>query len=126
LAAAEQLAAEGIQAEVIDPRTLQPLDEDIILESVRKTNRLVICHEACTRFGFGAEVASVVSEKAFDWLDAPIQRVGAPFLPMPYEDELERQVIPSQQQNCRCSAQHHAIIFFKLTLIQRLLCASLL
>ncbi len=98
LAAAEQLAAEGIQAEVIDPRTLQPLDEDIILESVRKTNRLVICHEACTRFGFGAEVASVVSEKAFDWLDAPIQRVGAPFLPMPYEDELERQVIPSQQQ----------------------------
>ena len=91
-------ASEGIEAEVIDPRTLHPLDEELILESVRKTNRLVIAHEACTRFGFGAEVSALVTEKAFDWLDAPIQRVGAPFLPMPYADELERQVIPTQQQ----------------------------
>ena len=98
LAAAEQLASEGIEAEVIDPRTLHPLDEELILESVRKTNRLVIAHEACTRFGFGAEISALVTEKAFDWLDAPIQRVGAPFLPMPYADELERQVIPTQQQ----------------------------
>ena len=97
LAAAEQLAQAGISVEVIDPRTLYPLDEELILDSVRKTHRLVIAHEACTNFGFGAEVASRVSEKAFDWLDAPVTRVGAPFMPMPYADELERQVIPTQQ-----------------------------
>ena len=97
LAAAEQLAQAGISVEVIDPRTLYPLDEELILDSVRKTPRLVIAHEACTNFGFGAEVASRVSEKAFDWLDAPVTRIGAPFMPMPYADELERQVIPTQQ-----------------------------
>ena len=96
LAAAKQLAREGISVEVIDPRTLRPLDEDMILNSVKKTNRLVIAHEAWTRHGFGAEVAAIVIEKAFDWLDAPILRVGAPDLPMPAEDHLERWVIPSQ------------------------------
>ncbi len=96
LAAAKQLEREGISVEVIDPRTLRPLDEDIILNSVKKTNRLVIAHEAWTRGGFGAEVAAIVIEKAFDWLDAPILRVGAPDLPMPAEDNLERWVIPSQ------------------------------
>lgn len=96
IAAANQLAREGISVEVVDPRTLSPLDEDIILSSVRKTNRLVVAHEACTRFGFGAEVSSLVMEQAFDWLDAPVMRVGAPDMPMPYNDELERQAIPSQ------------------------------
>lgn len=98
LAAAAQLEREGISVEVIDPRTLKPLDEDMILSSVRKTNRLVIAHEAWTTGGFGAEVTSLVVEKAFDWLDAPIVRVGAPDVPMPYNDVLEREVIPSQSR----------------------------
>ncbi|MGI8931733.1 MAG: alpha-ketoacid dehydrogenase subunit alpha/beta [Sphingomicrobium sp.] len=98
LQAAAQLAKEGISVEVVDPRTFRPLDEELILESVRKTHRLVIAHEACTQFGFGAEVAAMVVEKAFDWLDAPVVRVGAPATPMPYNDELERATIPSQER----------------------------
>ncbi len=98
LSAAAQLSEAGISVEVIDPRTLRPLDEDLILSSVRKTGRLVIAHEAWTRFGFGAEVSAIVNEKAFDWLDAPILRVGAPDIPMPYNDELERWTIPSQRR----------------------------
>ena len=98
LAAAAQLANDGISVEVIDPRTLRPLDEALILESVRKTNRLVIAHEAWTQCGFGAEISALVVEKAFDWLDAPIVRVGAPGIPMPYNDELERWTIPSQER----------------------------
>ncbi len=95
LSVAAQLEREGISVEVIDPRTLRPLDEALIIASVRKTNRLVIVHEAWTRGGFGAEVAAVVMEQAFDWLEAPIIRVGAPAVPMPYNDKLEQQVIPS-------------------------------
>lgn len=95
LTAATQLAREGISVEVVDPRTLRPLDEETILESVRKTNRLVIVHEAWTNGGFGAEVSAMVVEKAFDYLDAPIQRVGARNVPMPYNDSLEVEVIPS-------------------------------
>lgn len=95
LTAATQLAREGISVEVVDPRTLRPLDEETILESVRKTNRLVIVHEAWTNGGFGAEVSAMVVEQAFDYLDAPIQRVGARNVPMPYNDALEVEVIPS-------------------------------
>jgi len=95
LTAATQLAREGIDVEVIDPRTLRPLDEETILESVRKTNRLVIVHEAWQKGGFGAEVSALVVENAFDYLDAPIQRVGARDVPMPYNDGLEVEVIPS-------------------------------
>jgi 2-oxoisovalerate dehydrogenase E1 component len=98
LSAADQLASEGISVEVIDPRTLRPLDEELILQSVRKTHRLVVVHEAWTHGGFGGEVSSLVMEKAFDWLDAPVMRIGAPAVPMPYNDELERFVIPSQQR----------------------------
>ena len=76
LAAAEEAEAEGISVEIVDPRTLQPLDEETLVESVKKTNRAVVAHEAVTRMGFGAEVAAVLQEKAFDWLDAPIERVG--------------------------------------------------
>jgi 2-oxoisovalerate dehydrogenase E1 component len=97
LQAATLLEAEGIDVEVIDPRTLRPLDEDTILQSVKKTSRLVIAHEGWKRWGFGAEVAAVVAEKAIDWLDAPILRVGARDSPMPYNDKLERLVIPSAE-----------------------------
>jgi 2-oxoisovalerate dehydrogenase E1 component len=96
LAAAKQLARDdGIDVEVIDPRTLQPLDTETILASVRKTNRCVIVHEGWTRFGFGAEVSAMIMEQAFDWLDAPVARVGMADVPMPYNDTLERAVIPS-------------------------------
>ena len=95
LSAARILEREGISVEVVDPRTLKPLDEETILNSVMKTNRLLIVHEAWTTGGFGAEVASVISEKGFDWLDAPIKRLGAMDTPMPYNDELERTTIPS-------------------------------
>jgi 2-oxoisovalerate dehydrogenase E1 component len=98
LAASRQLEREGIDVEVIDPRTLKPLDEETIIASVRKTNRLLIAHEAWKHGGFGAEVSAMVVEKAFDYLDAPIARVGALDVPMPYNDELERAVIPSQDR----------------------------
>ena len=98
LAAAESLARQGHSVEVIDPRTLKPLDEDTLLSSVRKTRRLVIAHEACLTGGFGAEVAALAAEKAFDWLDAPVARVAALDTPMPYNEALERAVIPSQQR----------------------------
>ena len=98
LSAATVLERDGISVEVIDPRTLQPLDEETILSSVRKTNRLLIVHEAWVRGGFGAEVAAMVVDKAFDYLDAPIARLGAPHTPMPYNDRLELEVIPSQER----------------------------
>ena len=98
LSAATVLERDGISVEVIDPRTLQPLDEETILASVRKTNRLLIVHEAWVRGGFGAEVAAMVVDKAFDYLDAPVARLGAPHTPMPYNDRLELEVIPSQER----------------------------
>lgn len=98
LSAAKVLEREGISAEVIDPRTIKPLDEETILASVRKTNRLVIVHEACQTGGIGAEISAMVMEKAFDWLDAPVVRVAARDVPMPYNDQLEVAVIPSQDQ----------------------------
>ncbi|MDH3739342.1 MAG: alpha-ketoacid dehydrogenase subunit beta [Alphaproteobacteria bacterium] len=95
LQAAVELERDGISAEVVDPRTLQPLDTETILASVRKTSRLVIVHEGWKQGGFGAEVSAMVVEQAFDWLDAPIARVGAPHVPMPFNETLERAVIPS-------------------------------
>jgi pyruvate/2-oxoglutarate/acetoin dehydrogenase E1 component len=94
LAAAEQAEEQGISVEVVDPRTLQPLDEGAIVDSVKKTNRVVVAHEAVTRMGFGAEVAAVVQYQAFDWLDAPIERVGAKFTPLPFAPVMEEWVIP--------------------------------
>jgi acetoin:2,6-dichlorophenolindophenol oxidoreductase subunit beta len=85
---------DGISVEVIDPRSLQPLDEDALVESVKKTNRVVVAHEAVTRMGFGAEVAAVLQYKAFDWLDAPIERVGAKFAPLPFAPVMEQFVVP--------------------------------
>ena len=98
LAAARVLEREGISVEVLDPRTLRPLDEELILTSVEKTNRLLIAHEACKNGGFGAEVSALVVEKGFDNLDAPIVRVGGLDVPIPYNDVLEREVIPSQER----------------------------
>lgn len=98
LEAAEKLAAEGISVEVIDPRCLLPLDETTILESVRKTHRLVIVHEEVKFAGSGAEIAAIVAEKAFDYLDAPILRVAAPFTPVPFSLVLEQEYIPSVEK----------------------------
>src|SRR5436305_8929104 len=94
LQVAEQADSEGISVEVVDPRTLQPLDVDGLVASVKKTNRAVVAHEAVTRMGFGAEVTAVLQEQAFDWLDAPIQRVGAKFAPLAFAPAMEQFVIP--------------------------------
>ena len=95
LKAAEEAESEGISVEVLDPRTLQPLDErGASSSSVKKTNRCVVAHEAVTRMGFGAEVAAVVQEQAFDWLDAPVERVGAKFAPLPFAPAMEQHVVP--------------------------------
>jgi pyruvate dehydrogenase E1 component beta subunit len=98
LGAAEKLAEEGISVEVVDPRTLYPLDMDTIIASVRKTHRLVIVHEEVKFAGSGAEIAAQVAEDAFDYLDAPIMRVAAPFCPVPFSQPLEQAYIPSEEQ----------------------------
>src|SRR3954469_14368955 len=94
LRAAEEAEGEGVSVEVFDPRTLQPLDTDALVASVKKTNRVVVAHEAVTRMGFGAEIAAVVGEQAFDWLDAPVERVGARFAPLPFAPVMEEYVVP--------------------------------
>lgn len=93
--AASRLARQGLSVEVIDPRTISPLDMETIVASVRKTNRAVVVHEAVTFGGFGGEIAAQIMERAFDWLDAPVRRVGAPMMPVPYNDRLEREFMPS-------------------------------
>ena len=96
--AADTLAAqEDIEAEVIDPRTLRPLDLDTILESVRKTNRCVVVEEGWPHGGVGANIAALVQEQAFDHLDAPIQRVTGADVPMPYSKALEQAAIPHEE-----------------------------
>ncbi len=94
LEAAERLAADGIDLEVVDLRSISPLDRDTILESVAKTHRLVIAHDAVKAFGFGAEIAAMVAEEALGDLDAPIKRVAAPFAPVPFSTSLERAYYP--------------------------------
>jgi pyruvate dehydrogenase E1 component beta subunit len=98
LAAAEQLAQEGIEAEVIDPRTLVPLDKELILESVRKTGRLVIVEEDNLTGGWAADIAAIVAEEAFFWLDAPIKRVSAPDTPAPFAPVMEQFYVPSEER----------------------------
>ncbi len=94
LEAAEKLAAMGIDAEVVDPRTLVPLDKDTIIQSVAKTGRVVISHEAHRRSGPGAEISAVIAEEAIEYLDGPIIRIGAKNVPLPYSPELENHVLP--------------------------------
>ncbi|MHB1572064.1 MAG: alpha-ketoacid dehydrogenase subunit beta [Solirubrobacteraceae bacterium] len=107
LEAATRLAQDGIEAEVIDPRTLVPLDLDPIADSVRRTGRAVIAHEAVVHGGFGAELAAQLQEAAFDHLEAPIQRVGAPFTPVPMSPSLEDRYRPGADQIV--AAARHAI-----------------
>jgi pyruvate/2-oxoglutarate/acetoin dehydrogenase E1 component len=94
LAAADEAEEQGISVEVVDPRTLQPLDEETLVASVKKTNRAVVAHEAVTRMGFGAEVTAVLQHQAFDYLDAPIERVGAKFTPLAFAPVMEQYVVP--------------------------------
>jgi pyruvate/2-oxoglutarate/acetoin dehydrogenase E1 component len=101
LQAAARLAEEGIEAEVIDLRTLVPLDMETVLKSIRNTNRAVIVHEECRRGGFGAEIAAQIQEQAFDFLDAPVERVGAKDVPIPYSQPLESDVIPQEDDIVR-------------------------
>ena len=94
LQAAEQLAAEGVEAEVVDLRTLRPLDMGPVLDSFRRTNRAVIVEEGWRSFGVGAEVASRMYEEAFDYVDAPIRRVAQKEVPLPYNHQLEQAALP--------------------------------
>jgi pyruvate dehydrogenase E1 component beta subunit len=94
LAAAETLATESIEAEVIDLRSLQPWDEKAVLESLSRTHRLVVVHEAVEAFGVGAEIAARMADVGFDELDGPIARVGAPFMPVPFSKALEEAFLP--------------------------------
>ena len=104
LEAAELLQKEGISAEVIDLRSLRPLDEDAILTSVKKTNRMVSCEEGFPFAGIGSELSAMVSEKAFDYLDAPVMRVTGKDVPMPYAENLEKLALPQVEDIIR-SAQ---------------------
>lgn len=97
LNAAEELARQGIEAEVIDPRTLKPLDMDTIVKSVEKTGRLVVVNEGHRTGGFTAEVAARAQREAFDWLDAPIMQVATEDVPLPYNGRLELEAIPSEE-----------------------------
>ena len=98
LTAAEHLAGEGIDTEVIDLRTLAPLDRQTILESVAKTHRLVIAHDAVKSFGFGAEIAAMVAEEALEELDARVRRVAPPAAPVPFSPALENAYYPQAAQ----------------------------
>jgi pyruvate dehydrogenase E1 component beta subunit len=97
-AAADELAKNGIEAEIVDPRTLRPLDEDLIFESVRKTNRCVVVEEGWRYAGFGAEIADRVQRECFDALDAPIVRVTSADVPMPYAKSLEKAFLPQPEK----------------------------
>lgn len=97
LAAAQSLEVNGIKAEVVDLRSLQPWDKETVYASVARTHRVVIAHEAVLAFGVGAEIAASIGEDLFDELDAPIVRVGAPFMPVPFAKSLEAQYIPGAE-----------------------------
>jgi len=97
LNAAKLLEKEGISVEVIDPRTLTPFDKQAMIESIKKTGRLVIVSEDCKTAGVSAEIAAVVAEEAIDYLDAPIKRVAEPDTPIPFSPPLEQYVIPDEK-----------------------------
>ncbi|WP_416197296.1 MAG: Pyruvate dehydrogenase E1 component beta subunit [Sporanaerobacter sp.] len=99
LKVAEEMESEGISVEVLDPRTLVPLDKELIIESVKKTGRVVLVNEACKTGGYLGEIASVIVEsEAFDYLDAPIVRLAGLDVPVPYNPELEKAIVPSEEQ----------------------------
>ena len=105
LAAADTLESDGISCEIVDPRTMVPLDTDALVESVSKTGHAVIIDEGCKSFGVGAELASVVYEGAFDYLDAPIVRIGAMDVPVPFTKPLEDATIPNEADVIRAVRQ---------------------
>jgi pyruvate/2-oxoglutarate/acetoin dehydrogenase E1 component len=106
LEAAEQLAQEGIEAEVVDPRTLKPLDEETIVRSVMKTGRVLIVHEACKTGGYGGELAAVIAgSEAFDYLDAPIIRLAGRDIPIPYNPNLEYHTVPQVENIIEAARQ---------------------
>jgi pyruvate dehydrogenase E1 component beta subunit len=98
LAAAEELAAEGISAEVIDPRSISPLDMTTVANSVKKTSRMIVVHEAVEQGGIGAEIVAQVQQEAFYYLDRPILRVAAPYAPVPASPALEKSFLPGREQ----------------------------
>ena len=93
---AEKLAKEGISVEIVDPRTLVPLDEETILASVEKTNRVVIADEGHLRGGAAADIAAIIADKGFDFLDAPVKRVTALDVPIPFSPPLEKVAVPDE------------------------------
>jgi acetoin:2,6-dichlorophenolindophenol oxidoreductase subunit beta len=110
LAAARSLSEEGIDAEVIDLRSIQPWDAATVSESVHRTGRCVVVHEAVTPFGVGAEISAVVSERCFDRLQAPVVRVGAEFMPIPFAKALERECLPRAEE---VAAAAHRVVRWK-------------
>jgi len=96
--AAKELEMEGVQIEVIDPRTLYPLDKKAILSSVQKTGRLLVVHQASKTSGFGAEIAAIVAEEGFEYLVGPVRRLGALDVPVPFSPKLEDFVVPNEQK----------------------------
>jgi pyruvate/2-oxoglutarate/acetoin dehydrogenase E1 component len=98
LKAASILSSEGVDVEVIDLRTLQPMDSEAILASVKRTNHAVVVHEAVRFAGLGAEIAAQIQEECFDYLDAPVGRVGAPFSPVPFAPSLEKHYVPDAKR----------------------------
>jgi pyruvate dehydrogenase E1 component beta subunit len=96
--AAEQLAKEGIEAEIIDLRWLRPLDTSLFIESFKKTNRMVVVEEGLPQFGVGAEISARIMEQAFDWMDAPVKRVTAEDVPLPYSRDIEQYALPSAEK----------------------------
>lgn len=98
LSVADTLSEKGVSVEVVDPRTLAPLDKDTLVGSVQKTGRVVVVDEGCKTCGVGAELAAMIMEEAFDYLDAPVIRVCAPDTPVPFSTSLEKLVTPSEQQ----------------------------
>jgi pyruvate dehydrogenase E1 component beta subunit len=105
LEAADKLAADGIEAEVIDLRSLVPLDRDAVLASVRRTHRLLVVHEAIKRGGYGGEIAALVAEEAFDDLDAPPRRLAGLETPIPYAQHLEKTVVPQVEDIVRVAKE---------------------
>ncbi|GAB4408381.1 MAG: alpha-ketoacid dehydrogenase subunit beta [Anaerolineae bacterium] len=101
LVAAEELAKEGIEAEIIDLRWLRPLDLEPVFESFKKTNRCVVVEESLPMFNVGAEVAAQITEQCFDWMDAPVKRVSAMDVPLPYSREIEQMALPSPEKIIR-------------------------
>ena len=98
----ETEAPQAIDVEVVDLRTLRPMDTEIIIASVKKTHRVVILHEACITGGIGGEIAARIADEAFDFIDAPIKRLGVPDVPIPYAKSLENAIVPNEEKLIDC------------------------